>query len=168
VKPLSGVLDAEIVIGLAKGGVFDLLAAVYAPLYVPIAVRREVITGRGLAGEAELTRALGHWIREVAPPPPIPVLSPALSAADHEVLAVARDPARAIDHVLSGDRVLHRVATDLGLTCLRATEAVVLFKQCGLATDVKAVLDRMQQAGYGIDAARYQAALQAAGEAPTP
>jgi predicted nucleic acid-binding protein len=169
VNPLTGVLDAEMVIGLVKGAAFDCLPSVYAPLYIPAAVRQEVITGRGLAGETELTQALGHWIREVpSPVSPLPTVSTALSAADREVLAVAQDPAWAVDHVLSGDRVLFRVASDRGLTCLRATDVVVLFKARGLVTTVKEVLDRMQQGGYGIDPIRYQAALQAAGEGSAP
>jgi predicted nucleic acid-binding protein len=169
VTTLTGVLDAEMVIGLVKGGVFDCLPSVYAPLYIPAAVRQEVLTGRGRAGETELTQALGHWIREVpSPVAALPTLSTALSAADHEVLAVAQDPARAVDHVLSGDRVLYRVASDLGLTCLRATDVVVLLKARGLVTAVKGVLDRMRQGGYGIDPIRYQAALQAAGEGSAP
>src|SRR5205807_10075118 len=131
--------------------------------------RQEVISGRGLAGELELTQALGRWITEV-PALPASALSPstALSDADGQVIAVAQDPMRAVDHVLSGDRVLYRVATGLGLICLRATDVVVLFKHRGLVPDVKAVLDRMRQGGYGIDPVRYQAALQAAGEGPTP
>jgi predicted nucleic acid-binding protein len=169
VNTLTGVLDAEMVIGLVKGGVFACLSSLYAPLYIPAAVRQEVITGRGLAGEAELTQALGHWIREVpSPASPPPTVSTALSVADHEVLAIAQDPAWAVDHVLSGDRVLFRVASDLGLTCLRATDVVVLFKARGLVTAVKEVLDRMQQGGYGIAPLRYQAALQAAGEGAAP
>jgi hypothetical protein len=57
---LTGVLDANVVIGLSQGGVFDLLASLYAALYVPPAVIREVIDqGPGLAGEAEPRHALG-------------------------------------------------------------------------------------------------------------
>ena len=33
---LRGVLDANMVIGLVKGGVFNLLPSLYAPLYIPV------------------------------------------------------------------------------------------------------------------------------------
>jgi hypothetical protein len=62
VTSLTGVLDANAVIGLAQGEVFDRLAALYAALYIPPAVVQEVITqGAGLAGAEELRRALGIW-----------------------------------------------------------------------------------------------------------
>jgi predicted nucleic acid-binding protein len=161
---LTGVLDAETIIGLAKGGVFHFLASVYAPLYVPTGISQEVVTGQGLPGEAELQQALGIWITEVTPNPQAVQQFPAtLSAADREVLAVAQ-AYQTIDHVLSGDRGLYRVATALGFTCLRTTEVVILLKDRGLVPEVKPVLDQMRQRGYGIDDARYKQALQTAGE----
>ncbi|HTE19092.1 MAG TPA: hypothetical protein VK689_12015 [Armatimonadota bacterium] len=38
---LSGVLDASVAIDLSRGGLFERLAEVYDPLYVPPAVVRE-------------------------------------------------------------------------------------------------------------------------------
>jgi predicted nucleic acid-binding protein len=164
VSTLTGILDAEMVIGLAKGGVFHLLASVYARLYIPTGVRQEVVTGQGLPGEAELLQALGVWITEVTPDPQAVQQLPAtLSMADREVVAAAQAHQH-IDHVLTGDRRLYRLATDLGFTCLGTTEVVVLLKDCGLAAEVKPVLDRMRQRGYGIDDVRYEEALRAAGE----
>jgi hypothetical protein len=58
----SGVLDANMVIGLAKGGVFNLLASLYAPLFVPPAVIQEItVQGQGRAGVTELQQALGRF-----------------------------------------------------------------------------------------------------------
>src|SRR5213593_2878160 len=95
---LTAILDAMVVIGLAKGGVFDQLSSVYSPLYVPRAVREEVIQhGQGRTGASELTQALGSWITEVVPDPVAMQASADLrSPADREVLAVGLDPARAI------------------------------------------------------------------------
>ena len=91
---LRGVLDANMVIGLVKGGVFDLLSSLYAPLYIPTGVRQEVLTGQGRPGEAELAQALQAWITEVSPDlGRVPRVSASLSSADREVLAVAADPA---------------------------------------------------------------------------
>ena len=101
---LTGVLDANVVIGLAKGGVFDLLSSLYGTLYVPRSVREEIVgPGQGLAGEQELLRALGVWITEVIPDPQtVQQFSATLSWADREVLAIAET--NAVDHILSGDR----------------------------------------------------------------
>jgi uncharacterized protein len=165
---LTGVLDTEMVIGLAKGGVFQLLASIYAPLYVPAAVTQEVLKGGvGRAGTSELAQAIGSWVTEVTPPPRVVqrFASPR-SLADRQVLAVAHE--QRPDHVLSGDHRLYQVATRHGFTCLRATEVVVLFKLQGSIADAKSVLDRMIHQGYGIRRDRYEQALLAVGEATTP
>jgi hypothetical protein len=120
---LRGVLDANMVIGLVKGGVFDLLPSLYAPLYIPVGVKQEVLTGQGRPGEAELAQALQAWITEVSPDlGRVPRVSASLSTADREVLAVAADPAMAIDHVLTGDDPLYQQAERLGYTSLSVTD----------------------------------------------
>src|ERR1044071_4366873 len=107
---LTGVLDASVIIGLAKGGVFQHLAALYRPLYVPRAVSAEVVAhGQSRAGAAELAQALGVWITEVVPDPAtLQPFSTLRSLADREVLAVAHDPALSVDHILSDDDHLFR------------------------------------------------------------
>jgi predicted nucleic acid-binding protein len=163
---LTGVLDTNVIIGLTHGYVFDLLPGVYTSLFVPPAVTAEVI-GQGRPGEAELRRALGVWIMEVAPDPPLVALfSPTLSLADRQVLALAQ--AHTVDHVLSADAHLCREATAYGLTCLHASDLVVLLKHQGAVPAVQPVLDRMRLQGFGIDDRRYEQALRAAGEWPTP
>ena len=166
--PLTGVLDASVVIGLAKGGIFNSLASLYAPLYIPEAVRDEVIgQGQGRAGVAELAQAIGAWVTVVDPDPQqVQSFAAPRSVADRQVLAVAQ--AKAVDHVLTSDNPLYREATHAGLTCLRATDVVVLLKDRGLITAVKPVLDRMRQHGFGIDDFIYNKALRAAGEGPAP
>jgi predicted nucleic acid-binding protein len=164
---LVGILDASATIGLAHGGVFEQLSSLYASLYVPPAVREEIVEqGRGRAGEQELRRALGVWIDEAMPDPLTLQRFPSrLSTADQEVLALALE--RAADHILTSDEDLIRVAAQSQLTCLRATDVVVLMKRAGLVADVRPVLDRMRFGGFGIHDALYESALQAAGEWPT-
>src|SRR5690349_9410219 len=139
---LTGVLDATVIIGLAKGGVFHHLAALYRPLYVPRAVAAEVIGhGQGRTGAAELAQALGVWITEVVPDPPTLLPFGGLrSFADREVLAVAHDLSRSVDHILSDDDHLLRYRTTLQLVCLRTTDVVGLLKRQGLIAEVKPVL----------------------------
>jgi predicted nucleic acid-binding protein len=162
------VLDANMVIGLVKGGVFDLLSPLYAPLYIPIAVRQEVITGQGRPGEEELAEALRAWITEVTPNVlGVPQVSASLSTADREVLAVAADPALAMDHVLTGDDQLYQEAERSGYTCLSVTDMVVFLKVQGLVTDVKSIMDRMIQNGFGIDGETYEQTLRIEAEWPT-
>jgi len=163
---LVALLDANAVIGLAKGDVFNLLPSLYGTIYIPTSVKEEIIVhGQGRAGASELTQALGAWITEVAPDlgqtAPFPS---SLSQADRDVLIVALSPARRIDHILADDRHLVREANRLGLTCLRTPDIVILLKAQGLVSRVQTVLDRMRQRGYGVANDIYEKALRAAGE----
>jgi predicted nucleic acid-binding protein len=165
-SPLTAVLDATVIIGLAKGGVFDHLRSLYTTLYVPDLVSEEVIQhASGRPGANELALALGVWIMKVVPDPvgmqPFATLR---STADRQVLAIAHDPRRAVDHLLSDDDQLLRRATNSQLIRLRTPDLVVLMKRRGLLPEAKAVLDRMRNSGFGIDDPLYLQALQTAGE----
>jgi predicted nucleic acid-binding protein len=162
---LSGVLDANGVIGPAKGGVFDLLAQIFSPLYVPPAVIEEVVVqGSGRPGAAELSRALGVWVTELKPSSTaLALFTHSLpSIADCEVLAVAQE--QAVDYILSDDWSVLQEARRHRLSCLQAPGVVVLMKRVGLLPHVRPVLDRMRQEGFGIPEDVFQAALSAAGE----
>jgi predicted nucleic acid-binding protein len=165
-SPLTGVLDASVIIGLTKGSVFDHLRSLYTTLYVPKLVSEQVIQhAAGRPGADELAQALGVWITEVIPDPvgmqPFATLR---SAADRQVLAIAHDPVRAVDHLLSDDRQLLGRAMHPRLIRLRTPDLVVLMKRRGLLPEAKAVLDRMRNNGFGIDDLLYLQALQTAGE----
>jgi predicted nucleic acid-binding protein len=169
VTTLKGVLDANMVIGLVKGGVFDLLRSLYSPLYIPTRVKQEILIGQGRPGEAELTQALGLRVTETSPDlQGLPPVSASLSLADREVLAVAADPANAIDHVLTGDDQLYREAERAGHTCFSVTDVVVFLKEQQLIPSVRSVLDRMIQTGFGIGSDTYEQTLRIEGEWPAP
>jgi predicted nucleic acid-binding protein len=155
-----------VIIGLAKGGVFNYLQSIYSPLYISPSVREEVVAhGQGRVGASELTQALGSWITQIVPDPAImQTLTDLRSLADREVLAIAADPMRAIDHLLTDDGQLRGRASRPGLACLRTPEVVVLLKARQLIPEARSVLDRMRQQGFGIDDALYAMTLRAAGE----
>lgn len=159
---LSAVLDANAVVGLAKGGVFGTLASLYDPLWIPPAVTQEVLGSTARAGAAELRAALGSWITEATAPSPLPAPAAPLSVADREVLTLALFLRP--DHLLSDDRAVCREAVALGLVPLRTPLVVVLMRQERLIPAVRPVLDRMRAAGFGIADAPYRQALAAVGE----
>lgn len=100
---------------------------------------------------------------EVTPSPQVLQQFPSsLPLGDRQVLAVARE--KALDQILTGDEGLIQQASRHGLACVRSSELVVLLKRDQLIPAVKPVLDRMRQAGFGLDDALYHQALQAAGE----
>jgi hypothetical protein len=162
---LSAVFDANGVIAPAKGGVFDLLAQIFSPLYVPPAVVEEVVVqGAGRPGAAELNSALGVWVTELKPSATaLSQFTTTLpSIADCEVLAVAKE--QAIDYILTDDWSVLQEARRHQLPCLQAPGVVLLMKREGLLPLVKPVLDKMRQEGFGMPEQVYQSALSAAGE----
>lgn len=164
--PLAGVLDANPIIGLSLGGVFDRLASLYAALYIPPAVVQEVtMQGQGLPGAAQLQRALGSWVTEVAPDPQqVQQFAALRSEGDREVLALASE--RGVDHILTSDRQLASHARGHGIACVSTALVVVLLKDHGLIHEARPVLDQMRQGGFGIHDTAYQDALRAAAEWP--
>jgi predicted nucleic acid-binding protein len=164
---LKVVADANTVIGLAKGSVFDLLALLAAATLIPPKVAEEVVVnGRGRPGSGELAKALGAWALEVVPDPSlVQRFSTTLSQGDREVLAVSQS--EAVDYILTDDRPLRREAANHRIACLRAAEVVALLKERGLILEAKSVLDRMIGATHGIRADVYEAVLRRVGEWPT-
>jgi uncharacterized protein len=147
---LVAVLDTAAIIGLAKGEVFSLVGDLYASVSVPPGVIEEVLVkGQGRPAVPELEQALGLWITEVAPEPHRLARFPAtLSPADRGVLALVE--MLTADHILSSDEALIREAGHRGLTCLRLTDLLLLFKHQGLVPAIRPVLDRMIEQVYGI------------------
>jgi predicted nucleic acid-binding protein len=163
---LTAVLDANVIIGLAHGGVFPLLPSLYVRLSIPPPVIAEVI-GQGRSGEGELQRALGVWITAITPwLETVQQFTSTLSPADRQVLAVAQG--QAADHIVSAGKQLFQEASVHGLTCVQTTDVIVLLKQQGAVREVKPVLDCLRQQGFGIGDRRYEQALRAASEWPTP
>jgi predicted nucleic acid-binding protein len=162
------VVDANSVIGLAKGQVFALLPRLFAAISVPSEVAREVIQReQGRPGSGELAVALGSWASEMTPDPAlIASFAASLSLADREVLAVAQGTRGAT--ILTDDRGLRREAGRHQLPCAGLAEVVVMMKLQGLIPAVNPVLDSLRQAQYGVAATVYEQALRAAGEWPHP
>ena len=103
------------------------------------------------------------WITEVAPDPERVSLLPAtLSPTDREILALALD--RSVDHLLTNDARLRQTASQYHVVTLQTPNLLVLWKDQGLIPEVRPILDRMRQRGFGIDDPSYEAALRAAGE----
>jgi len=159
---LTAVIDSNVVIGLAKGGVFNHLRDLYTGLYVPPTVVNE-LRQPGQPGVADLQKALGNWITVQTPPPGAAgTVAHALAAADLEALGLARH--LAVDHLLTGDLRLQKAAAANGVPCLGAPELVLLMKSAGCVTAVEPVLIRMERSGYGIAPTLFASILAAANE----
>jgi predicted nucleic acid-binding protein len=162
---MKAVADSSPLVGLAKGGCFDLLQRLFDELLVPGVVEREVVVeGRGRPGSSELSAALGIWIAQEEPlEATVQSLPTRLDEGERQVIALALD--QGADFVLIDDRKARSVARAHGLPYLTTADLVLLMKQRGLVPAVKPVLDRMQREGFVVSPRKYRQVLRSAGEA---
>jgi predicted nucleic acid-binding protein len=161
---MSAVVDSNVLIGLAKGGVFNLLHDLFGDVQIPTAVWKEVVVdGAGLPGAIEAQAAHGDWLTVVAPPsaPASLVLPASLDPADRDVVLLAeKTPA----YVVTDDKAARRFATGRGLAPIHTVEIVLAAKQLGLIPSCQAVLDNMRRNGFDVRESMYQTVLRQAGE----
>lgn len=165
---MTAVVDSNTLIGLAKGGVFNLLHDLFGDVRIPPAVWNEVVEdGAGLPGATETQAARGDWLAVLAAPsaPASLVLPSSLDAADRDVVLLAE--AIRASYVVTDDRVARRFATSRGLTPTHTAEVILIAKHLGLIASCQAVMDDMRTNGFGIRESVYQGVLRQAGELTT-
>lgn len=159
------VCDTQVLIGLAKGGVFDLLFEGFDEVAVPPGVWQEiVVAGQGRPGGPEVERAAAAgWLRVHRVVNSATFLHQhGLTPTDGEVAELARGLQP--DFVLVDDRDVRRAVQSFGLAVLGTAATVLSFKQAGLIQSCRPVLDLMQHNGFGIDALINAQILGSAGE----
>jgi predicted nucleic acid-binding protein len=158
--PLTGILDANGVIGLAKSGCFALIPRLFDLVLVPSAVVQEVTD---LISRGELEQALGEWICQEEPSEnSLRRIPPLKREADRHVLALALDHQPCI--LVTGDRALVNRARNLGIETVSAPIVVQLLAEAGLIAAARPYLDQMIGLGFGIPGSLYDAILEALGE----
>ncbi len=158
-KP-AAVLDANAIIGLAKSGCLSLVPRVFAAVFTPPLVVSEVTDP---LSRAELVPALGDWLVEETPTAhSLQQSPPHRGEADQHVLALA------IDHqpcmVVTGDRALISMATEIGIETTSAPRIIQLLAEARLVPQARPCLDQMQDLGFGIAADLYTEILSDLGE----
>lgn len=154
----SAVVDANVVIGLSKGGCFHLLPTLFARVYVTEGVRREIILlGRGRAGSEELQQALSQDWAVAAETSADRALM-----VDYEVIEAAKR--YSVDYVLTGDVEVAAMAESYGFKHLSAPDIVAALKLNGAIPSAHSVLQRMASNGFGIEPAHLQTILDLVGE----
>lgn len=154
------VLDANSIIGLAKGDCFPLVARIFDTILVPPAVTREITDP---VSHAQLVAALGDWLEEVSPSPDAITQVPEFGTdADRHALALACDRRPCV--ILTGDLQLTRKAGQLGIRCVNPPLVVQALAEAGVLSAAGPHLDRMIHLGFGIPEDLYQRILNATGE----
>ncbi len=159
------VANAGPLIALARIGQFGLLRSLYGQLYIPPAVRDEVVaSGRGLPGAAEVDAA--DWIHmvQVRDTTAVQLLRERLDTGESEALVLAVE--MQADLLLMDEARGRRLAESRGLDKTGTVGTCIVAGKRGLISSVKALLDDLRATGFHMDEALYQTACALAGESP--
>lgn len=152
------VADSNVLIGLAKGDVFDILQSLFGEIWLPGCVWNELVgQGAGRSGAAELAQARSKgWVHLQEP-------QQATTTCDATVLALALE--LSAQRLLTDDAEVAAQALVASVRMLNTAEVVFLAHLQGLVPRCREVFDRMQTRNFGIRASVRQHILQLAGEA---
>lgn len=157
------VANAGPLIALARVGRFDLLQSLYGQLYIPPAVRDEVLTsGFGRPGAEEVGMASWIHIVDVRDVTAVQLLRERLDAGESEaiVLAIQLDASLLLIDEARG----RRVAEACGLNKTGTIGTLIAAKKRGLILEVTPLLDDLRTAGFRMDEELYWMSQMLAGE----
>jgi hypothetical protein len=155
--------DASPLIALAGAGAFDLLRTMFGAVTVTAAVRREVLAGKGRAGERELRKAIREeWVNVRRDPRRDAALAD-LGDGEATTLAaavVAGGPCL----VLLDDPVARTRAQQLGLSVTGTAGLLLTAKRRRLIPAVRPLLEALMCADFRLSGEVVAAILEEAGE----
>lgn len=155
--------DTTILLYLGRIGLLDLMPAQFEEVFVPAQVALELDMGRMLRADTRAPRQFS-WVRlaEVGQRQ-IENLPPnRLGPGERSVIAYARDHG----HCVAGldDRLARLLAKELGLEVTGVVGILLKGKRAGLISQVRPLLDQLQQAGFRLQDDVYSEALRLGGE----
>ncbi len=157
------VANAGPLIALAQIGHFTLLQLLYGELYIPPAVRHEVVAlGQGRPGAAEVDVASWIHVVEVREAMAVQLLRDRLDAGESEAIVLAMEMNAYL--LLMDESRGRRVAEARGLTKTGTMGTLIVAKKRGLISAITPLWDRLLAAGFRMSDELYQAARTLAGE----
>jgi len=150
----------------ARIGRLGLIRTVFAEVFIPPAVRSEVVgQGEGRPGAAEVAAASWITTQDVGGSEVEPSLLAALDRGEAEAIVLAERLGSQMPLLLD-DRRGRRIARDRGLRVVGSAGLLVLAKQRGAIPLIRATLDRLRLAGLYLDDGAYREVLAIADEVP--
>ena len=161
---MAAVSDSSPLILYAKIGRLELIEAVFEEVYIPEAVRSEILFDDAKRpGAAVLMRAPWVRIRRVSASATLQPLLTIVDRGEAEAIALVIELDRNLPLVIDdlGGRILAR---RLGLRVTGSGGLLVLAKERGIIPRVRPILDELRSADLYLSAAAYQTILSLAGE----
>ena len=154
----SAIVDTGPLIILYQIGLLPLLRNLYGRLFIPEAVRDELL--KGPSGQAILASGLVE-VRSVSDRGAVEILRAFLDEGEAEAIQLARELQTTI---IIDERRGRRIAKSLGLK-VRGTLSILLeLKRSGLIDSVKSFIDKMFKKGYYLSEELAMEVLRVAGE----
>lgn len=146
-------------IALAAIGQFDLLRNLFGRIFIPPAVRAEILDEVSVAA---LTAANWIVVQPVQDFLAVQLLREGLDAGESEAIVLARELNAGL--VLIDERAATRKARGIGLRTMGALGTLLLAKDKGWVTALKPLLDDLRHTGFRMSDELYRQVLDSAGE----
>lgn len=151
------VANAGPLIALAQINYFDLLRLLYGELYIPLAVREEVVSsGQTRPGAVEVNSADWIHIAEVRDTTAVQLLRDRLDAGESEAIVLAIE--MKADLLLIDEARGRRIAEARGLRKTGTVGMLIVAKRRGLIRAVTPLLDRLLASGFRMNDELYRIA----------
>lgn len=163
---MAGVVltDASPLIGLARVDGLGWLENLFSEVWVPVEVRREVLSGLGSPDERAILEeekrgTLKVWPKEAPLAPELPDIDEGEAACIRIALAQADQSL-----VLMDERAGRVLANDLGIRVIGTAAIIGLAKTSGLIPSAKDVFERLHASDFRISADVIRAVLRRVNE----
>ena len=158
--------DANPLIGLVIVDGLAWLPELFAEVWIPTSVQREVLPGLKARGGPEIAaaimcKALRAWKKTI----PLPAVDiPELDAGETDCIRLALSVGAASVLILMDERAGRAVAIDCGIPITGTAAVISLAKRRCLIASAKAQFEHLHATDFRISATVIQATLRAAGE----
>ena len=155
--------DASPLIVLSRIDGLPWINAIFGPVHVPLAVRKEVLTGKDKVGESLIREAIDHKalvvLRRDWKLPQFPFLGEGEAACIRAAVNL-RQPSL----LLMDDRAGRATAIQYGFKVAGTAAVIAMAKRKNLIPSAAGVFERLLQMDFRLSAEVIRAALEAAGE----
>ena len=156
-------IDASPLIVLSRIDGLHWIKAIFGPVHLPLAVRKEVITGKDKAGEPVIREAIDRKVLVVLRKdwklPQFPFLGEGEAACIRAAVNL-----RLPSLLLMDDKAGRTTALGLGLKVAGTAAVIAMAKRKNLIPSAADVFERLLQTDFRLSADVIRAALEAAGE----